>query len=133
MRGNHSGNSGQYAFIETPQTRRRTCRQVKSRKKLAKAGGHAEQAWIRNTRCQPVLTRGGTNCEIAAEAPPAESDAFRVDIGQRERKNDHRFDDSLPVRPKVDFLQDQHLALARPVEDQAVIAPATGRYGRGKV
>ena len=133
MRGDHIRNLVEHAFIELAQICRRPCGQAKSRKKLPKAGGHAEQAWIRNTRCQPLFARGSTNGEIAAEAPSAEGDTFWIYIGQGEREIDHRSDDRFPVRPQAEALQDQHLALARPVEDQAVIAPSTGGHGGGKI
>ena len=90
-------------------------------------------ARVGDERREPRLARGTARREVAAEAPAAQRDLLRVNVRQREREVDDLGDHRLPVASHGHALHVQHLALARAVEHQHVVAALRCGHCRGEI
>ncbi len=71
--------------------------------------------------------------EVTTEPPARDGDALRIDHRQRQGDVEDGVDHRFPIRPHLGAALDEHRALARTVEDQAMVAALGGRHDRGEI
>ncbi|MNT17193.1 hypothetical protein D3C72_1523310 [compost metagenome] len=116
-------------FVKAAQVRHRIGGRAKLDGQRAKRPGDAPQAGVGDACGQAMLLGCGARRKVTTQAPAAEHDAFRIDDVELQREVDHRRDDGFPIGAQIQALLNQHLALPRSIENQAMVATARCRHG----
>ena len=108
-------------------------RQTEKLREEAHAVEHAPERWIGHASSEAVLGGRGTRRQVPTEAPAVEHDPVGVDVGTIHHGVDDGRDHPLPVGDHGDAVVDEQRALARAVEEQAVVPPLGRRPTCGQV